>query len=195
MLRNASKIFLIVVVGLMTAQGWHRSAEAAERSFSISPESLTVQGAASKGGTLNMPKSAQGGFVVVFVVPVDHAVNTPIKVRIYSSAAAPPCAASLRILAAARRRISRPEAISLHPSIDRMAPVGSEAISYLTDDDGDLVNGKTYLVQTPQSAPFTGLRAGDQISLRIERIVTEPSDTCAGFVIVRAVDVRYTVAP
>lgn len=186
-----TSIARLLLVGSALACGIG-TATAAERSISVPPESITVQGGAIKTSTVNLPKSSLGSIRIVFAVPADHAINTAIKVRIFATSASAPCDAVLRVATATRIRANQLSSNSIHPTVDRVEPSGSEVISFAATG---AVNLKTYIVRTPLAASFNGLRAGDLIAIRFDRVVTEPTDTCAGFVFVQGADIRYTVAP
>jgi hypothetical protein len=167
------------------------SAGAVDRSFSLSPAALTVEGAATKSSSVNLLKSGPGLFWVNFVVPLDHAINTPISVRVYMQTPQASCVVATSLGGATRRRAEQPDSTTLPPNVDRITPLGGIEETQMPATAGVTIV-KTYIVRTPLAAPFTGLRAGDGLELRIYRFPTAPIDTCIGLLVVRHVEVRYT---
>lgn len=128
------------------------------------------------------------------MVPMDHAVSTQIIVRVYMvMQSGSPCTAATQLVNAGRRRPGQLAYVTTFPNIDRVVPAGSvEQTDFTAADNTVLV--KTYVVRSPAAAPFNGLRAGDNINLRIQRLTADPADTCAGTLSVWGADVRYTLA-
>lgn len=190
-MKSMAKTF-IAAVATVCAFG---SADAAERAIYLTPTALDISGGSSQSGsTLNIPKSTNSGFFMSFALPPDYAINTPAKVRIYLSTPTPPsdCNVILRVFQAVRRRAGQTAYSSVHPSIDRVALVGGEATTM--PSTGAIVV-KTVTVRPPLSAPFTGQRVGDLVTLRIDRVGTDGGDTCTGTLFVQGVEIRYTVTP
>src|SRR5688500_10673850 len=95
------------------------------RSFSLAPASMYVQGAAVSAQTIVLPKSGLSSFNISFVVPLDHEPDTRIVVNVYmQQASAGPCTAATRLGSAARRRPNKVRALSETPNVDRVEPAG-----------------------------------------------------------------------
>jgi hypothetical protein len=166
------------------------SASAVDKS-SLGPGALTVEGAVTVTGSVNLPKSSAGRFFVNFVVPIDHAINTPIAVRVYMQTAQASCVMGTRLGAATRRRAGQQGSATAFPNVDRITPVGGVEETAMPAAIGETIV-KNYTVRTPLAASFAGLRPGDGIVLRIDREPTDPVDTCTTTLFVTHIDVRYT---
>ncbi len=166
-------------------------AGAADRSFSLGPAALHVEATATQGSTVNLPKSGLGAFRISFVVPLDHAINTPITVRVYMLTSQASCVVATRVGSATRHRAGQTGSSTVAPNVDRITPGGEIEETAMPASTGAIV-AKTYTVRTPLAGPFAGLRSGDGISIRIDRDATQPNDTCATTLFVTHVDVRYT---
>ena len=108
-----------VYLGTMGAAG----AATLDRSFSLSPASLSISGTASLSSTVTLPKSGTSTFVINFVVPLDHARNTPITVSVYYRTPTTfACNAATILAAGIRRRVGEPSQATGGPNVDRIAP-------------------------------------------------------------------------
>lgn len=181
-------------IGLASVLGGLTPSHAAERAIYLAPAALSPGNGATVGSPINLPDTANPGFFMSFALPPDYALNTTAKVRIYLSTPTPPsdCNVILRVFQAVRRRAGEPAYSSVHPNIDRVTLVGGEATTM--PSTGAIVV-KTVTVRPPLSAPFTGLRVGDLVTLRIDRMGTDGGDTCTGFLFVQGVEIRYAVTP
>jgi hypothetical protein len=167
-------------------------AAAQNRSFDLGAASLAVFGTATQTSTINLPKSGTSSFFINFVVPLDHAIDTDIRVRVYmQEPTGAACTAATLLAAATRRRIGKAGHNTGSPNVDRITPAGGVQTTAFPPSGGTIV-AKDYIVRRPQFAPFKRLRAGDGISIRVDRVSTDPADTCANSVFVSHVDVRYT---
>jgi hypothetical protein len=162
------------------------------RSFSLAPASLHIEGTAVAGPTVILPKSGTSTFNISFVVPLDHQPDTRILVNVYMQhPAAGPCTAATRLGSVARRRLNKVRSFTVTPNIDRVEPAGGvEATSFAAT--ASTVARKTYIVRTPMAASFTGLRASDGINLSVDRVSTDAADTCSAQVLVAHVEITYT---
>lgn len=169
-------------------------AEAQDRSFSLNAAALVPSGTATQSSTINLPKSGTGSFFISFAVPLDHERNTPITLRVHlQQPAAGPCTAATLLHSAARRRVGHVSLTTTTPNVDRIVPVGFVETTDFPATPG-IVVAKNYIVRTPQTGPFGGLRAGDGFAIRIDRVSTDAADTCTGNVFVILVEVLYTSA-
>ncbi len=168
-------------------------AAAADRSFSINPAGLHRGNGATGGEFIGLPKSGGIPFVVInFVVPQDHAENTPITVRLLMQHFhTGVCTAATILGAATRRRVGKAQSTTFFPNVDRINPAGGvEATSF--PETAGIVVAKTFIVRSPRAAPFKKLTAGDGIVLHFERFSSNPSDTCLASVNIYHIDVTYT---
>lgn len=185
---------LSLSLAVVTA-GVSEPAAAQDKSFSIPPAAIAALNGQSGGSSIDLLKNATSpGFAINFMVPMDHALNTQIVVRVYMlMQSGSPCTAATQLVNVGRRRPGQLAYVTTFPSIDRVVPAGSiEQTDFTAADNTVLV--KTYYVRTPLAAPFNGLRPGDNINLRIQRLTADPSDTCTGTLSIWGADVRYTLA-
>lgn len=182
---------LSIALGAVSAALASAPATAQDRSFSIPPGAMV---GSVQGTSVDLPKSGTPVVAINFTVPMDHAPGTQIFVRVYMQMnAGSPCTAQTQLVTAARRRPGQVAYITTFPNIDRVVPIGGvEATDFAGADNTVVV--KSYAVRTPAAAPFNGLRPGDNINLRIQRLSEDPSDICSGTLSVWGADVRYTLA-
>jgi len=165
-------------------------AMAQDRSFGLSPASLAVGGTATQTSTVNLPKSGTGIFYINFVVPSDHAPNTNITVSVYMQAPVTSCTAATKLSSVTRRRVGSTSYNTSAPNVDRVAPFPK--VETTAFPAAGTIVAKNYIVRRPQSGPFTKLLAGDGIGLRVDRVSTDPADTCDASVFVSHFGEKYT---
>ena len=186
-MRKQSVLVPLFTLGVVSA-----ASAADNRSFSLAPASLHAEGTAVAGPTIVLPKSGVSSFNISFMVPLDHEPDTRILVNVYmQQATAGPCTAATRLGSAARRRPNKVRSLTAAPNVDGVDPAGGvETTTFAAT--ASTVAKKTYIIRMPMAASFTGLRASDGISLRVDRLSADAADTCPAEVLVAHVEIRYT---
>jgi hypothetical protein len=162
------------------------SALAAFGSFSF-PPSAVVQGGGSFGpGATALPNVGAPTILFNFVLPRDYDAGEPARIVLYLTAesVAGTCRARIIPSLLVRMREGRPLVNSL---------AGLTGGSPLVTFDGADVVEKVFTLVPGGAMP--GQRPGDAIEVQFRREAFDASDTCPDDIIVRAIDIRYTLRP
>jgi hypothetical protein len=158
---------------------------AAFGSFSF-PPSAVVQGGGSFGpGATALPNVGAPTILFNFVLPRDYDRDAPVRIVLYLTAesVAGTCGARIIPSLLVRMREGR-------PLVNGLGGLAGGAL--VTFAGGDVVE-KVFTLNPGGAMP--GQRPGDAIEVQFRREAFDASDTCPDDIIVRAIDIRYTLRP
>lgn len=165
---------------------WSPPAFAAFGSFSIPVGSASTSGGATGSSAILLPSSGLPSVVINFMLPHDYQQNGEVRISLYLAVHdGTPCNA--RIIPVALIR-SRPAVLQVS---DLAGLSGGNAI--VAFPGNSIIVNKVFTLN-PGGA-LAGQKVGDAFTMQFRRDGNLPTDTCAGFVYVYAINVRYTLAP
>lgn len=180
---------IVTVIGFLAVATITQSASAANRTFSIDPYGVLVDGSKVTGsfgtGGIILPNSGTPDFSFGFVIPNDYVPDTPIKIIL--SWHSPITACDFVLLPNFVDRTRPGHLPSTGSASGGLNPAdGSNILA--APDTANLGNKKVYLLTPSQGFDQ---QPGDAILLGFFRSPGNSSDTCAANLIIPGISIKY----
>jgi hypothetical protein len=159
---------------------------AATASINYPPQAAFIFGAATKPDVIILPAAGVGAFGITLVLPADYDNNGKVEiVMLMQHFAVDGCPARIVPTNLFRYRAGLPFASGLS-GVNGGNPIVNFAA-------GGSVVKKVVAIKKGTAMP--GQRRGDALELLAARQADDVTDACPGDVLVRAIEIRYAVAP
>jgi hypothetical protein len=171
------------------------SAQAYDRSFSISDTSLELTPPAVRQGVLVLlPNTGLPAFGLTFVLPVDYRRNSTVRLSLLMATSGNgACRVHFTPIVLIRRRQGVNDVFRAPPGAGSGLTVtnGSETQQLIPGTD----SAKFYTIGRAASGAFSEMLAGDVVSIGFVRRSALAEDTCTGSLVIYGGEVSYRVAP